>query len=324
MYPTISIIVPYYKQSHTLPRLFDSIIKQPYDSLEVILVDDHSEDCVDEIVKQWINKGLKINLITEPSRVYTLQCRLDGIKHAQGQVIGFADADDVLWGTESLRKNINIFLKSNTDILHFSSVIINNAGEFIKYAAPADPFAKLLESKQQIFEYFCKADLYGCSSLWNKLFSKKICQNVLSCYTEHFRLRCEDGWLLINLLLQSQKYIGSDEIGYGYCWRERRQTINPERTIAHFQAYKYIPKLLLDHGIKAEYVNLLKSSIKNLFCKTAGHMCAACLKLSHDELTNHVQSLTKGSSYSDILTALLIANGMNAERLLYISDFQHH
>jgi len=47
--PTISIIIPCYKQAHLLAHAIDSALQQSYPPAEVIVVDDGSPDNVGEV-----------------------------------------------------------------------------------------------------------------------------------------------------------------------------------------------------------------------------------------------------------------------------------
>jgi hypothetical protein len=89
---------------HTLPRLLDSILVQSFKDLEVLLVDDCSDEPCGPVVQTYRGKGLEIVLLEHGERIYTMQARLTGIAAARGKIIGFADADDILWGKEELKK----------------------------------------------------------------------------------------------------------------------------------------------------------------------------------------------------------------------------
>ncbi len=318
MTPLFSLIIPYRRQPAGLHRLLESIHRQSLRSLEVILVDDHSGDNVGDIVRSWQNKGLSITLLTEPYRIYTLRCRLDGIRHAQGKIIGFADADDVLWGTQALHRNVQAMLNVGADILHFRTALLDEDGNFVKYAPNADPFSRRIDGTERIFSRYCQENFYACTSLWNKIFSCRVCKQSLNCYDERFILRCEDSWLLLNILLKSKIYIGSDELGYGYVWRERRMTTNPERTVAYYRFYKAVEDILSFHNIPQCSIDLFQSRIKDILCNAAGHMCRAWQSLSPQEWKAHADALKNNELRDDLLEALITANSVNADRLLAI------
>ena len=53
MKPLISVIVPIYNVEQYLPRCIDSILKQTYRDLEIILVDDGATDCCGSICDSY-------------------------------------------------------------------------------------------------------------------------------------------------------------------------------------------------------------------------------------------------------------------------------
>ena len=61
--PLISVIVPIYKVENYLDRCVESIVKQTYENLEIILVDDGSPDNCPEMCDAWAQKDRRIKVI---------------------------------------------------------------------------------------------------------------------------------------------------------------------------------------------------------------------------------------------------------------------
>lgn len=89
----ISIIIPIYNAEKYLVKCLDSVVKQTYKNLEIILVDDGSKDNSKLICKRYVLKDDRIKLIcnTNHGVGYSRNC---GIKKANGDGIIFIDADD--------------------------------------------------------------------------------------------------------------------------------------------------------------------------------------------------------------------------------------
>ena len=204
--PTLSLIVPNHNHTEQLPRLFDSILAQSFKNLEVILVDDCSDEPCTPLVETYRNKGLSISLLEHKRRIYTMQARLAGIRAAKAEIIGFADADDSLWGTETLQRHVALFQEHKADILHFSVVFTDKQGNFTATAPLSDPFAPFLKDGA-ILSAYLDAHVLGASPLWNKLFARSLCLKVAET-TQHTRvLRYgEDAHLLLRFCFYAKTY----------------------------------------------------------------------------------------------------------------------
>lgn len=89
----VSVIVPVYNAEKYLPQCLDSLLKQTYTNIEVILIDDGSTDKSLAICQSYANKDNRIMIHSiENSGVST--ARNLGIDCATGEYITFVDSDD--------------------------------------------------------------------------------------------------------------------------------------------------------------------------------------------------------------------------------------
>ena len=132
----ISIIVPVFNTGKYLKKCIDSLVNQSLKEIEIIIVDDGSEENIKEIIKEYKDK---IIYIKSPHKGigYT---RNTGIKKATGEYIGFVDSDDYVNKNmyESYYKyaiendldlvvgNYNKVFKDNTTILNVPYFDISN------------------------------------------------------------------------------------------------------------------------------------------------------------------------------------------------------
>ena len=91
--PLISVIVPCYKVEKYLPRCVDSILRQTYGNLEVILVDDGSPDRCGEICDDYAKKDSRVVVIHKENGGLS-DARNVAIDQARGEWITFIDSDD--------------------------------------------------------------------------------------------------------------------------------------------------------------------------------------------------------------------------------------
>lgn len=96
--PRISIVIPCYNAADTLQRCLDSVAKQTLDCLEVIAIDDCSQDSTLAFLKSYQAQpapfGMKVLEHNPNAGVST--SRNDGMAAASGEFIMFLDADDAL------------------------------------------------------------------------------------------------------------------------------------------------------------------------------------------------------------------------------------
>lgn len=91
--PLISVIVPVYNVENYLEKCLDSIIRQTYQSFEVILIDDGSKDGLGDIWDQYASKYVYIRVYQQENRG-VVSARNVGIYNAKGEYIAFGDSDD--------------------------------------------------------------------------------------------------------------------------------------------------------------------------------------------------------------------------------------
>src|SRR6266446_27932 len=89
--PLVSVIIPAYNAERYVGRALRSVVEQSYAGLEIILVDDGSQDGTAQVVEQF----------KDPRIVYLYQgnagqgnARNHGLRVCKGEYVSFLDADD--------------------------------------------------------------------------------------------------------------------------------------------------------------------------------------------------------------------------------------
>jgi len=89
----VSVIVPVYNAEPTLARCVDSLLVQTYQDLEIILVDDGSTDDSYSICQAYTQKDSRVKTFHKENGGVSSARNL-GMRQAQGEWMGFVDADD--------------------------------------------------------------------------------------------------------------------------------------------------------------------------------------------------------------------------------------
>lgn len=91
----VSVIIPAYNASSFLAESVESVLRQTYQSIECIIIDDYSSDDTWKIIKQYAAKDSRIRAYRNESNLGVGATRSRGITLAKGQFICWQDADDV-------------------------------------------------------------------------------------------------------------------------------------------------------------------------------------------------------------------------------------
>lgn len=91
----ISVIVPVFRVEKYLPECIESILKQSYPNLEIVLVDDGSPDRSGAICDEFARKDSRIKVIHQQNGGVT-SARAAGFGISSGDLVCFVDSDDVL------------------------------------------------------------------------------------------------------------------------------------------------------------------------------------------------------------------------------------
>lgn len=95
MNPKVSIIVPVYNAENYLDECIQSILAQDLTNWELILINDGSKDRSLEICRRYEAQDARIDVLDGPNMGVSA-ARNRGLEAAQGEYIGFVDADDFI------------------------------------------------------------------------------------------------------------------------------------------------------------------------------------------------------------------------------------
>ena len=93
---TISVIVPIYNAAPYLARCIESLIHQPHQALQIILINDGSTDNSLAVAEQYAAQDSRIEVYSLPTNQGQSVARNLGLQHANGEYISFVDADDYI------------------------------------------------------------------------------------------------------------------------------------------------------------------------------------------------------------------------------------
>ena len=110
----VNVIIPTYNRSHLLERCVGSVISQGYSNVEVLIIDDGSEDETKRIAEELKKQYPAIRYCCNVRSKGPSGARNTGILESDGEFIAFLDSDDT-WNPDHLIPGIQI-LEKNPDI----------------------------------------------------------------------------------------------------------------------------------------------------------------------------------------------------------------
>lgn len=126
----ISVVIPTYNREKTIKKAVDSVLSQTYKDIELIVVDDCSNDKTGEIISK-IN-DVRLRYIRLEKNSGANYARNIGIFEANGEYIAFQDSDDV-WRKEKLERELEYLVENDCDVVFCSMLQHHNDRKDIRF-----------------------------------------------------------------------------------------------------------------------------------------------------------------------------------------------
>ena len=92
----ISVVIPLYNAEPYIGRCLDSVLRQSYKNIEIVIVDDASTDASLSVVQRYQTQYPSVTIISHKQNKGAMMSRKDGYTAATGECLMFVDADDTL------------------------------------------------------------------------------------------------------------------------------------------------------------------------------------------------------------------------------------
>lgn len=232
----ISIIIPIYNGEKYISRCIQSIVSQTYQNLEIIIVDDGSEDNTSKIIKSLSLKYNNIKYYYKKNGGVS-SARNYGLTKANGEFITFVDCDDKI-NQRLYEKVIDIFKKYKTDIVAFNYNLINKDE------------SKLLginKEPDKSFQYSILQNDEIMGFVFNKVYKRQVVDGIK--FDKNIKIY-EDLLYNVNVSLKANTYYYIKEPLYDYYQNEdsAMHTIY-KKDITRFYAYAKINNMIKNKSL---------------------------------------------------------------------------
>ena len=199
----VSVVIPVYNRENSIKAAVESVLKQTYSELEIIIVDDGSTDNTRQIIESI--KDQRIRYLYQENKG-ACNARNRGIKNCKGEFIAFHDSDDI-WHSEKIEKQLSIFSKKNVDIVFCKMNQIKEDGTVI--VIPTQISGGIIDKNENYFgigtqSLVCKREVFN-----NDLFDESLPRfqeyELLLRLSRKYSIFCIDEGLV-------DYYIGDDSI----------------------------------------------------------------------------------------------------------------
>lgn len=315
----ISIIVPAYNVAKWLPRCLNSLIRQSYKELEIIVINDGSTDETGNIIDEFAKKDERIIAIHQENKGL-IAVREKGISIASGMYIGFVDGDDSVL-PEMYERLIHNAIRYNASISQCGILYCLEDGRTVPMHGTNE---LIVYNKMEGLKALLKGDKIE-PSLCNKIYLADLLKD--SCLDTSI-LNNED--LLRNYVLfeRAEKSVFEDFCGYLY-WRREGSMSNNHSYVVNYDNILRARKKILDIANtevkEAAYSCYLSSvlscynimiNVKDEEAKILGKKCRKELALQKKKL----YTLNKGR----ILRILAILYVPNIYNILFKIHFKRN
>ena len=167
----ISIIIPVYKVEKYLEKCIESVLKQTYTNLQVILVDDGSPDNCGKICDEYAKKDSRIEIIHKVNGGLS-DARNVGIAKAKGKYIGFVDSDDYI-KEDMYEILINLIKEYDADVSICNLYDVIEGKEYIRNKENGIKEYNRIDILKEVL-----LDKNIQSYAWNKLYKKELFNEI--------------------------------------------------------------------------------------------------------------------------------------------------
>lgn len=172
----VSVIIPAYNVENYLEECVNSIIKQTYSNIQIIIIDDGSTDNTLKVCEKLQSKDRRIEFYHKENSGLGAS-RNVGLAKATGNYLMFVDSDDYL-APNMVKKLLSVSVKYNANIVMCNNYMFDQDHHISCYSNQdrINKFGKW--SRSDFWNQLYSGNWGLCTVSWNKLYSAKLFKNI--------------------------------------------------------------------------------------------------------------------------------------------------
>lgn len=242
----VSVIIPVYNVADYLSECIDSVLRQTYKDVEIILVDDGSTDGSGEICDKFDKTHDRVRSFHKKNEGLGA-ARNYGLERASGDYVMFLDSDDYI-EEKLLEKMLDLVFKKKVDYCKTGFAYVNNNKKIKSVKKYKEEYYRGEEIVSRLLPRFL-GSLPGKSdsvemSVCACIFDRRIIEKNQIRFLSEKKVLSEDIFFNIDYLKVSRYACLSDYVGYYYRFNGNSLTrsYRPDR----FEKSKHLNRLLLE------------------------------------------------------------------------------
>ena len=226
--PKVSIIIPMYNEAKNAKFVIRTIQNQSMQDVEIVCVNDNSNDNTLSILEQLKEEDPRITILTNKSNRGVIYNRIYGSLMSKGEYITFLDADDGFCNINILEKAYNIATKEKgekIDMIHYQTCgcVIDEKGELGDFLLITifNPYSfdKVIRQPEISDNYMQKSNnITGSGFVFDKIYSRELMKRTADYIGPHVwnqNLVFSDDFLLAYAAMRmTNTIVNIGEIGY--------------------------------------------------------------------------------------------------------------
>ena len=245
--PMISVIIPVYRVERWLDRCLLSVVRQSYQDLEILLIDDGSPDRCGEICEEWAKKDARIRVIHKQNAGLGM-ARNTGVEAARGEYIAFVDSDDYI-SRDMILTLYRRIKETGAQACYGGCIDVDEAGrkhcgippKRLSYTGKREllAFVKEVIGKRPQESGNCFTGM----SAWGNLYDVSLFREDGIRFRKEQKVLCEDLFFNIAVCRKVCRVVIAPHCLYYYCANEG--TLTKAYRAGRFEAAKKMRKLLV-------------------------------------------------------------------------------
>jgi len=287
--PLVSVVMPNLNKGRFIEEAVKSVRSQSYRNLELLIVDNGSEDQSVSIAELLARDDKRIRLFDEPRRGVSFAINT-GVKNASGELVTIMGSDDII-GKDKISRQVDRLQQDGTSVCYTEGWYLDDLGRPLDWPRAMDRLNEPIKYEGLIFSELIRRDF------WNDFFGASVVYPK-RCFSDRLfdtSLTYGEDWDFCVRLSRSYNFHYIPEPLYGYrvysgnTWAKGNEQRNLRNKIRIFEGW------LRDFDLNKEDKGTILKQLLQSREELEGRIGMVRLAITHPQTTRAVLRRTRSS-----------------------------